>query len=107
MVEIFDRKPATKNKEKILYGQIFCKFFCFVRHYFRENRQTQVFCMEATELLGWDVGCHIGCDLRTEVTPRRIPVFIGVSGSLGCDVGRYCFLINQIWNTDKFNVTII
>jgi len=44
--------------------------------------------MEATELFGWDVGCHIGCDLRTEVTPRRIPVFIGVSGSLGCDVER-------------------
>ena len=55
--------------------------------------------MEATELFGWDVGCHIGCDLRTEVTPRRIPVFIGVSDSLGCDVGRYWFLIiNQIWN---------
>ena len=44
--------------------------------------------MEATGQYGCDLGCDVGCDLRNEVTPRTIPVFVGVSEGLGCDVGR-------------------
>ena len=38
---------------------------------------------------GCDLGCHIGCDLHTEVTPRAIPLFIGVTRVVGCDVGTF------------------
>ncbi len=43
---------------------------------------------------GCELGCHIGCHLYAQVTPRAIPVFIGVSGTLGCDVGTFMKIIS-------------
>lgn len=41
------------------------------------------------------VGCHIGCDLLPEVTPRTIPLFIGVLRCVGCDVGTFLAVLSE------------
>ncbi len=87
---------AKESRVTALAVPVYCQRQCSVSMNYHSCKKSSVTPQgavsarqSAVDKNGWDLGCDVGCDLRNEVTPRTIPLFIGVLRALGCDVAPF------------------
>jgi len=87
---------AKESRVTALAVPVYCQRQCSVSMIYHGCKKSSVTPQgavsarqSAVDKNGWDLGCDLGCDLCKEVTPRTIPLFIGVLRALGCDVALF------------------